>query len=145
MEALAADMGCDRKYVTGGRDTLTEYDWLAFVAKAIPGHKGTEFFPTFGRRQVSLSRTLEAVAKCPSRDGQVSFSDGQVSFSDGPSVPLSNATMEVDTPCSKTMEEHHELTAESVGEDAWAFLDLELAAKAAAEAEELMASAPDFD
>jgi Helix-turn-helix domain len=140
MTTLAEDMGCDRKYVTGGRDTLAEYDWLAFVAEAIPGHRGKEFLPTFGRRQVSLSGTQEAVAQCPPQDGPVSFLEAPVSFSGAPSVPLSNVTMQRDAPCSKTMEEHHEPT----GDAAWDAVEAEAKAKAAALAE-AMTKAPPFD
>src|SRR5450759_5905643 len=143
MLALAEEMGCDRKYVTAGRGTLMESGWLTFVAKAVPGHKGTEFLPTFGR-QVSLSGTLEAVAKCPSSDGQVSFSDGQVSFSEAPSVPERVITMEEIAPFSKTIEEHHGPTAEPTGDAAWAVAEAEAEAEAAASAE-LMARAPSFD
>jgi len=170
MTTLSEGMGCDRKYVTGGRDTLREYDWLTFVAKAVPNRRGIEFFPTFGRAETSgqvlqsealevsdkcsnrddrvpLSGTPMAAAECPSRDDRVSLLGDRVSLLGPVSVPLSNMTMEVDTPCSKTMEvQDHECTGS--GEHAWCMVEAEAGsaakAKAAASAEET-ARAPDFD
>jgi len=149
MTALSEDMGCNRKYVTAGRDTLTEYGWLAFAAKAVPNRRGKEFLPTFGRRRVSLSGTHEAVAKGPSQDDRVSLLEPVSVPLEPVSVPLNNITMEERAPCSKTMEvQDHECTG--LGRHAWCGVEARAIdddgadARAKAALAEKMERAPDF-
>jgi hypothetical protein len=142
MRALAKDIGCDKKYVTEGRSTLTEYDWLAFVAKGIPGQRGDEFMPTFGRRQGSLSGTYEAVVIGPSREGDRSVSGGDRSVSEARQVPERVTTMR--STMSLNHEKHHDPTAEPTGAAAWAKVEADAKAEAAALAG-VMENAPGFD
>ena len=146
MRTLAKDMGCDKKYVTEGRATLAEYGWATFVAKGVPGRRGDEYLPTFGRHHGSLSGTYEAVEIGPSQDGDRSVSEGDRSVSEVRQVPERVTTMEKHHVLNH--EEHHGPTAEPTGDAAWAEAerqDLAAKAKAAAEAEELMARAPSFE
>ena len=147
MPALAEDMGCDRKYVTGGRDTLKEYGWLLFVAKAVPNRRGIEFFPTFGRRE----------GECPSQQ----HSQDAVSVPLEPvSVPLGTGEcpsqlhnhVEARNHALKTMEVDHGSTGKPVeptGKDAWDNVKCEAYVKALAEyqakAAAEMERAPSFD
>jgi hypothetical protein len=142
MRTLAEEMGCDKKYVTEGRRTLTEYDWLAFVAKGIPGQKGDEFTPTFGRCHRSLSGTHEAVAIGPFQEGDRSVSAGDRSVSEARQVPERVITM-TDT-MVPNHERHHDPTAEPTGDAAWAKVEADAKAEAAVLAE-VMAKAPSFD
>ena len=149
MRAVAEGMGCSRGYVERHCATDVEYDWLATVAKAIPGHRGTEYRLTFGRAetngQVLQSEALEMSAKCSNQDGQVLQSRPQVLQSETASAPTASITMK--THHDLNHEEHHECTG--VGEHAWCGVEAE--AKAAADANakaalaEALASAPGFD
>lgn len=105
MRTLAREMRCDKKYVTEGRATLAEYGWVVFVAKGVPGQKGDEFLPTFGRCHGSLSGTCEAVAVGPSQEGDRSVSEGDRSVSEARQVPERVTTMR--STMSLNHEEHH--------------------------------------
>jgi hypothetical protein len=147
MRAVAEGIGCSRGYVERHCATDVEYDWLATVAKAIPGHRGTEYRLTFGRAavetvgQVLQSEALEVSAKCSNQDGQVLQSGPQVLQSEPASAPTASITMR--STMSLDHEKHHECTG--VGEHAWCVVEAEAEAKAAAEAEAVLAGAPDFD
>jgi hypothetical protein len=165
MRTVAEGMGCSRGYVERHCETLVEQDRLATVAKAIPGHRGTEYRLTFGRAetsgQVLQSEALEVSAKCSNQDGQVLQSgpqvlqsEGQVLQSETASAPTASITM------VKHHEEHHDLNHEEhhepTGKAAWDGIpdetDAEMVARfrAAADAKakaalaEAMAKAPDF-
>lgn len=160
MRAVAEGMGCSRGYVERHCATDVDYDWLATVAKAIPGHRGTEYRLTFGRAetsgQVLQSEALEVSAKCSNQDGQVLQSgpqvlqsEEQVLQSEAASAPTASITMEVHHEKHHVLnhEEHHGCTG--VGEHAWC--GVEAKAKAAADAKakaalaEEMGRAPSFD
>src|SRR5665647_1326000 len=104
MQSVAEGMGCSRGYVERHCATDVEYNWLATVAKAIPGHRGTEYRLTFGRAQTSgqvlQSEALEVSAKCSNQDGQVLQSgpqvlqsEEQVLQSEPASAPTASITM----------------------------------------------------
>jgi hypothetical protein len=172
MRTVAEGMGCSRGYVERHCAALVEHDRLATVAKAIPGHRGTEYRLTFGRTetsgQVLQSEALEVSAKCSNQDDQVLQSEPQVLQSepqvlqsDPASAPTASITMvrHHEEHHDLNHEEHHGPTAEPTGEvhpgcthigkHAWCGIEPETEAdmirrtKAAAEAR-AMAEAPDF-
>ena len=142
MRTLATEMRCDKKYVTQGRATLAEYGWVVFVAKGIPGQRGDEFMPTFGRCHRSLSGTHEAVAIGPSQEGGRSVSDGDRSVSEARQVPERVTTMR--STMILNHEKHHGPAAEPTGAAAWDWVEADAKAKAVALAE-AMAEAPSFE
>jgi len=165
MRAVAEGMGCSRGYVERHCATDVEYDWLATVAKAIPGHRGTEYRLTFGRAaaetvgRVPQSEALEVSAKCSNQDGQVLQPEEQVLQSEeqvlqpeAASAPTASTTMNKHHERHDALnhEEHHELT----GVHAWDGIEDETeadmirrtkAAKAAKALAEVMEQAPGFD
>jgi Helix-turn-helix domain len=149
MRTLAREMRCDKKYVTEGRATLAEYGWVVFVAKGVPGQKGDEFLPTFGRRHESFSegdrsfsRTPEAVEIGPSQEGDRSVSEGDRSVSEARQVPERVITMR--STMSLNHERHHGPTG-SVWDGPFDKLPYEVKAEARAAAEaKAIADAPDF-
>jgi hypothetical protein len=148
MQSVAEGMGCSRGYVERHCATDVEYDWLATVAKAIPGHRGTEYRLTFGRAaveadgQVLQSEALEVPAKCSNQDGQVLQSGPQVLQSEAASAPTASITMQMHHDLNH--ERHHDPTAEPTGDAAWAKVEADAKAEAAALAR-VMAEAPGFD
>ena len=145
MEAVAKGMGCSRGYVERHCAALVEHARLTTVAKAIPGHRGTEYRLTFGAEtvgQVLQSEALEVSAKCSKQDGQVLQLVPQVLQSEAASAPNTSITMR--STMSLNHEKHHDPTAEPTGDAAWAVAEAEAVAEAAALAEGI-ARAPDFD
>jgi hypothetical protein len=142
METVAKGMGCSRGYVERHCAALVEHDRLTTVAKAIPGHRGTEYRLTFAVGQVLQSEALEVSAKCSNQDGQVLQSVPQVLQSEPASAPNTSITMR--STMSLNHERHHDPTAEPTGDAAWAWVEAEAAAKAAALAEVLL-DAPPFE
>lgn len=159
MRAVAEGMGCSRGYVERHCATAVEYGWLTTVAKAIPGHRGTEYRLTFGRAessgQVLQSEALEVSAKCSNLDGQVLQSGPQVLQSEAASAPTASITMKKHHDLNH--ERHHDPTAEPPArvrltpeQEGQAQHDRNVAAQAhfqaaAAKARELIAQAPDFE